>query len=592
MEVDDQKSRRLSIIFTGRDDDYSPDFKYRISTSINYITRTLTRTGRLSDVEILVTDWGSDAPLSRSLTLLPAASEICRFVYVPPSVIRRAQKGNESFPISLAPNIALRRARGEYLMVLNAGALIPEHSLEILLKLTEGKLHLPLAWDQTYFLLRLHGIPWRFVERQPDLEEWDRYLLLNPSVMRYENWPLLCLGEGAGGMMMHRHLWDKFRGFDEEMAGWGGNDYELAMRVTRHHPWADLSSFGVFVFKMAPSPLGRRPRLVLAALPEEKRFRISKTDAVNDEDWGLSGEELEIQRPQFAAAPMEGKSLLKTLSTGLPSRSSTEDVISELKGQKLQAWVKEIFSHLYKYRLKIKCQELDSLFFLAWHSLYRSPTVYLGLGDLSGYGAMTVGSICKDVEIYTLGDCGNGKVRSEPHGVARMLQRTSLGYCGHSRFVLGNLAGGIKRLQDSFIGKFSIDLGFVQEDVLGEDSSEQVQNLLSHLSDGGALVVNSSSEERFNLLWRETRARFPQFFYIRSSKVPTGIILAEKSERTVEKMTEEHKVHFNKSWAWPLSVKCQLIRIRNALMSPDRYREFSGRGYSRLKRWLRLQEKI
>jgi hypothetical protein len=49
-------SKLLSVVVTGRDDDYMPDYKYRITTSINHIARNLKQLGRLNDVIAMYPD--------------------------------------------------------------------------------------------------------------------------------------------------------------------------------------------------------------------------------------------------------------------------------------------------------------------------------------------------------------------------------------------------------------------------------------------------------------------------------------------------------------------------------------------------------
>ena len=62
-------SKLLSFCIFGRDDDYMLDFRYRITTTINYIARNIKNLGQQGEVEILVTDWGSHAPMAHTLKL-------------------------------------------------------------------------------------------------------------------------------------------------------------------------------------------------------------------------------------------------------------------------------------------------------------------------------------------------------------------------------------------------------------------------------------------------------------------------------------------------------------------------------------------
>ena len=102
-------SKLLSIVITGRDDDYMPDFLYRITTTINFIARNLDRLGRLKDVEIVVADWGSGKPMSQTLNLSPQAVQICRFLYIPPKLINEIQNGKDDFHPAISVNAGIRK---------------------------------------------------------------------------------------------------------------------------------------------------------------------------------------------------------------------------------------------------------------------------------------------------------------------------------------------------------------------------------------------------------------------------------------------------------------------------------------------------
>ena len=51
------QSKLLTVAVTGRNDDYMGNFKYRLTTCLNYLARNLRDLGRLDEVEVLVTDW-------------------------------------------------------------------------------------------------------------------------------------------------------------------------------------------------------------------------------------------------------------------------------------------------------------------------------------------------------------------------------------------------------------------------------------------------------------------------------------------------------------------------------------------------------
>ena len=128
----------LSLCVAGRNDDYTTDFLYRLSTCINFTAKNLRIIGRLDDVEFLVTDWGSRNPLSEALNLTSEGQYIAKFIHVHPDPRKDHSYSPNSFNTSLAYNVSLRRGTGKFLAICGTDILIPQNSLEILLRLLEG----------------------------------------------------------------------------------------------------------------------------------------------------------------------------------------------------------------------------------------------------------------------------------------------------------------------------------------------------------------------------------------------------------------------------------------------------------------------
>ncbi|MEI7590939.1 MAG: hypothetical protein WCJ49_06485, partial [Deltaproteobacteria bacterium] len=256
--VQNRPSILLSICMLGRDDDYMLDFRYRITTTINHLARSIKNLKQQDKVEILVTDWGSQVPMAQTLELSPEAAEVCRFIYVPPEVIRSTQEGKDDFHVSCASNVAIRRANGKYIILYSADTLIMESSLAQMLRLLKGKIHLPVSLEQTYFMIPRFHVPWQFLERRPNLEEWDHYLLLLAKNTPLEPTKWFSLLGDAGALLMSRFLWTELRGVDERHSGWGWTDVDLGMRVSQNYPWLSLSALGVILYHMEHPRSGRR----------------------------------------------------------------------------------------------------------------------------------------------------------------------------------------------------------------------------------------------------------------------------------------------------------------------------------------------
>jgi predicted O-methyltransferase YrrM len=583
--VDSEKSKVLSICMIARDDDYMLDFRYRITTTINYIARNLKRLRRLDDVEILVTDWGSDFPMAQSLPLTPEAGRICRFIYVFPSVVCAVQNGVKNFHTTIAMNAALRRARGEFVMVSAADTLIPQHSLDAILGLLDGRLHMPMAVDHTYFMCSRYQVPWQFVQREPSLDEWDRYLLLHAGEFERGETAIFSVSAGAGALMMHRSLWHELRGFDERLGGYGQSDVELGLRVTQCCPWVELSSIGVSLFHMEHPPFGRRASIVKQNANPHIRNPVFP---INDERWGLGNYELEIQIPQNICAPEESVESIALPLKAEPqkmesSNQSRQEVLAELKSDDVRDHVRRIIelSLMHPMWWNIDSWNIDYLFFLSWYSRYHYPRRYLEIGVRQGCGAAIVAASCPSVEIYGI-DRWEGVLDGHIPASEAFL-RIRVAHRGYARFINGDISTAVPRLRESFVGSFFLDLVFIRGDLLGTNVGQQVSDLVPHLSAGGALVFSCKSADRFASVWDEVQRQSPQFTYLRCKNHSTGLILAASLQNDDRKSTVEENCLFDTRWIWLSRVKCWSLRLYRGLLQPSRYLEYAAR----VGRWVR-----
>ena len=234
----------ISFCLVGRNDNYTPDFLYRMSTTINFLGDVAQKIGRLEDVEIVVTDWGSDEPLANVLSLTEDGAKIARFIYVPEEITQRYPKG--AFPGNTGFNVALRRARGKLAALLGAEVLIPEHSLETLCRQVEHP-----DYRQRLIICGRYRLPAPWVMSQPNVQEWREYLTSNSWQIAKEPGRGTFLTGNAGLFVYSRELLHESTGVLEELDPlWGWSDVEYTMRILSRYHVVDLHSDGVTVFDM------------------------------------------------------------------------------------------------------------------------------------------------------------------------------------------------------------------------------------------------------------------------------------------------------------------------------------------------------
>jgi len=566
---DETSSKLLSIVVTGRNDNYLGNFNYRISTCLNYLAHNLKDIGYLDGVEVMVTDWNSEVPLSKTLALSPEAARICRFLYVPPSIAVTRQQPGRNFNAPCAANASLRRAQGKFLMWMGADILFPRFSLQAFLELLDGKLSVPFGLDRCFFFCGRQFTSWEMVQRRASLEEWDRYLLLNSGQSPHEQ-SYYGLGTGSAAQLMHRSIWHSCRGYDEELSYWGWSDAELTLRVTQHYPWVELSSFGVSTFEMESWPNNQR-KCQTPLNPTKVNFAF----AVNDVNWGLGNYELDIQSAEKTLEPLKETGFGKAFSHLPGSRKTRSELIAELSSQSVREYVERIIP-----RKRINVAEWESLCAMAWFSRNYYPRSFLEFGFRDASDAVVVAAFCPGVEIYRLDPFQSTDSRfiPSPSQVDRVLER--YGYRGYTRFITGEPSTAFRRLRDSSIGRLSLDLVLFHAGILGVDVLQQLNDLIPHLSPGGMIVFTHNSTADFQCLWREMQKKFNRFTYLQCKSGKTGLILDISLQNdTLSKpldVAEDFLLDFGNPPPANILAR-QMRRIYRALRNPARYPEYAKR---------------
>ena len=87
----------ISLILCSRNDSYMGNSRWRLETSINLALLNAKDANFLDKLEIVVSDWGSEIPLSEVLNLVPEAKDRVKFVHIP-LILLKLNKKTVSFP--------------------------------------------------------------------------------------------------------------------------------------------------------------------------------------------------------------------------------------------------------------------------------------------------------------------------------------------------------------------------------------------------------------------------------------------------------------------------------------------------------------
>jgi hypothetical protein len=531
----------ISFTMPARNDNYQQDFKYRITTCLNFLAKNLASIGRLQDVEILVTDWGSETPLSAVLLLSEECAKICRFLYVPENVARGIRpdggiSGTHAF------NAPTRRATGKFVAHIPGDCLITASSLMSLFNVLEGKIKCPFDPNSTLFLLHRFNISSAICALRPSLEEWDRYLTIGmgsslgetprfsprflgkpPRFSHMFQWdgdfmrpPCNIshwltgdgLANGTTGFLMHSAIWRLCQGLDETFIYYGFSDNDLGLRITQRYDWIDPFGLGVWTYHMdhptmSPQAINRPP--------------APNSFQVNNKDWGLGSLHIEPKAGQFS---QESDKNVCAQKIGSQSEwiNSLGELTSNQKGEIRQ------HARLSAMGPAISFEEWARLWVICYYSRKIRPRIFLQVGIRNPSYAVAVAQASPIAEIYDIACWGQSSDDSFNSLTNYATAPFRVGYPIHRRIMTGNASEALDRLLESVDDSRYFDLVHANIDFMGHPARKQLGKIVQHLAPHAAIVVNATRSSDVLEILEQVRHDHPQHHVWMSKSGNIGVI--------------------------------------------------------------------
>ena len=517
----DRPKYLISFVLCGRNDNYLGDFKYRITTTINYLCRNVEKIGRLKDIEVIIVDWNSEIPLAQEICITKEMNEVCKFIYVPPTI---ASKYNPDGPfnISVATNVGIARAAGEFILIMPADTLFSVPSLYNLFLLLDKKSNATFDLNKTMMNISRKDIPWQIVEKKPCLFEWGRYLQLHNKYLFYQTGPP-GLNAGMGAILMNNSLWKKAQGLNENFKNWGGSDVDIGLRINQFCPSIDLDYFGIIVYDMQGNPEEKQTIMAIADNSEVIPISIEAGNL----NWGLKNYKLETQRASCSQDTMDDLSDNRNKII----HKNKEIILSHLAKSSIYNYILRNLSLIPLIKLK---NEWACLYPLAWYTKNYLPKKYLEFGFGKGYASALIAFLNHSVEIYEIDEWNSNEGDSYDQCHSPIFFTPSLlkenNFRGYARFVTGDKYTAFERLKKSFIGKMSFDLILFRVDIFGDESIKQLKEIIKFLGDNGTLIVTGKDTQLFTDVWEYIQKEFPEYVNIVCKKYNTGFTLKCKAD--------------------------------------------------------------
>lgn len=244
---------KLSIVTTGRNDNYIKNFIARLEYVVNYTLEKCSSLGQLRSTEFIIVDWGSKKKLSDHFNCTQKKFlKNIKFLEISKKDALNLSKGIEgSFFTEKAINIGISKASGEYILYITADTIFSENGLHNIFNIINNK-----KFDNVFFLIPRKYIDVNFYLSDPSFLLMDNHLnRIFSSKIKFQNTQFQN-GGGASAFFFKKKIFHEANGFyvnAKNRGRYSGSDAEIYKRISVNNNHMDSTNFGIFGFKL-PRP--------------------------------------------------------------------------------------------------------------------------------------------------------------------------------------------------------------------------------------------------------------------------------------------------------------------------------------------------
>ena len=280
--------------------------RWRLETSINLALLNAKEANFLDKLEIIISDWGSEVPLSEVLNLVPQAKDRVKFVHVPPNIAKVEQKDSK-FPEVIALNAAARRASGEYIGRIDNDTVVGTEFFRKFAKLHRNNSTDELDLKDSFLFVERRSVPYRITRISLPLSLISVFIKFFSNFFKVESakdWGREFWWSPVGIMIFHRDIWNATQGYDERLIYWGWMEGDLALRLEQKHKIVEFSKYAGYNFYHLEhySNLVEYKDRNGAATPRKKnepKFE-GLNYCENSNDWGLHSSPVGLTEYQYS----------------------------------------------------------------------------------------------------------------------------------------------------------------------------------------------------------------------------------------------------------------------------------------------------
>ena len=193
--------KKLSVIITGRNDDYLEDYVFKTSYMLNYTLEGIYKNKLEKYFEIIFVDWGSTKLLSDVLFIEKKYRKSIKFYYVPKNIANKEIDYKRRINTSKAHNVGIRKSKSEFCLLSHSDQIFPSYVFKNLKNFINGNIINKKIFDKSYVYIPRKYLSFDFFKNFPSNIMAERYFKnINFSLHKWKN-PSFLVGGGWGGIL-------------------------------------------------------------------------------------------------------------------------------------------------------------------------------------------------------------------------------------------------------------------------------------------------------------------------------------------------------------------------------------------------------
>ena len=278
--------KKLSIIITGRNDNYLLNFLEQTSYVLDSTLSSIFKLNLDKLIDIIFIDWGSERQLHQNLYINNKFKKNIKFYYVPQSITNNELDSERRINTSKAHNLGIRLSASEYSLLSHSDQIYPDYVFINIISLINEKIITKEVLKKSFFYIPRKYLDKNYFEKYPSKYMSDRFFLnLNFSLLKWKNTNYI-MGGGYGALLGYTKNLISTEGLNENyyISKEKGNispDIDFAQKISNNFNYINASNYGIHTFRFHSSIYENRVKFLV------KRLLPFNRNIIPNENFGL-----------------------------------------------------------------------------------------------------------------------------------------------------------------------------------------------------------------------------------------------------------------------------------------------------------------